>query len=83
MKGIIYRGYVLRAQTEGSGYAVHIRSSESVFGLDDPMPYDLDEAVAMNKAEQLVDATIARRVATTPKADDQNVVDKARPLGPL
>jgi hypothetical protein len=32
------------------------------------MPYDLDEAVAMTKAERLVDVTIAKRVATTPKS---------------
>jgi hypothetical protein len=34
------------------------------------MPYDLDEAEAMAKAERLVDVTIARRVGSTPKADD-------------
>ena len=69
MKGIIYKGHVLRVQAEGSGYAVRIRPRESVFALDDPMPYDLDRAVAITKAEQLVDVTIARRVATTPKTD--------------
>ncbi|HXC29332.1 MAG TPA: hypothetical protein VNV38_15350 [Stellaceae bacterium] len=70
MNGITYRGHVLRVQAEGSGYAVHVRPCESVFALNDPMPYDLDEAEAMAKAERLVDVTIARRVGSTPKADD-------------
>jgi hypothetical protein len=62
--GTVYRGHVLRVQSEGPGFTVHVRPSESPFALDDPMPYDLDDAVAMTKAEQLVDAAIARRVAT-------------------
>lgn len=70
MRGVMYRGHVLRVQTEGPGYAVHIRPSESVFALDDPMPYDLDEAVAMTKAERIVDATIAKQAATRVNTDD-------------
>ena len=70
MKGILYRDHVLRVQAKGSGYAVHIRPCESVFALDDPMPYDLDKAVAMTKAERLVDATIARGAAAAPKTKD-------------
>ena len=70
MNGIVYRGHVLRVQAEGPGYGVHVRPCRSVFALDDPMPYDLDEAEAMTKARRLVDVTIARRVATRPKTDE-------------
>jgi len=62
-EGTLYRGHVLRVETEGSGFAVHVRPSASPFALDDPTPYDLDEKVAMSKAERLVDAVIARGVA--------------------
>jgi hypothetical protein len=64
MSGTVYRGHVLRVQIEGPGFAVYVRPCTSPFALNDPMPYDLDEKAAMNKAEQLVDAVIARRVAT-------------------
>jgi hypothetical protein len=70
MNGTTYRGHVLRVQVEGSGYAVHVRPCESIFALNGPMPYDLDQAEAMAKAERLIDVTIARRIATTPEADD-------------
>lgn len=70
MNGITYKGHVLRVQAEGPGFAIHVRPCKSVFALNGPMPYDLDEAEAMAKAERLVDVTIARRVATTPEADD-------------
>jgi hypothetical protein len=56
--GTVYRGHVLRVQTEGPGVTVHVRPSESPFALDDPMPYDLDEKAAMTKAELRVDASI-------------------------
>jgi hypothetical protein len=62
--GTVYRGHVLRVQTEGQGFTVHVRPSESPFALDGLMPYDLDEKVAMNKAERLVDAVMERRVGT-------------------
>lgn len=65
MNGITYRGHVLRVQ--GMRY---MSACESVFALNGPTPYDLDGAEAMAKAERLVGVTIARRIATTPKADD-------------
>jgi hypothetical protein len=61
MRGTIYKGHVLRVQTEGPGFAVHVRPCESVFALDDPMPYDLDQEAAFTKAQQLVDDTIAQQ----------------------
>jgi hypothetical protein len=64
--GIIYKGHVLRVQTEGQGFAVHVRPCASPFALDDPMPYDLDKDVAMTIAERLVDSTIAKRVLSRP-----------------
>jgi hypothetical protein len=60
IRGVNYRGHVLRVQTEGLGYAVHVRPSASPFALDGPMPYDLDRDTAMTKAERLVDSTIAK-----------------------
>jgi hypothetical protein len=60
IKGVTYRGHVLKVQTEGPGYAVHVRPSASPFAFDDPMPYDLDRDMAMTKAKQLVDSTIDR-----------------------
>ena len=60
---ITYRGHVLRVQTEGLKYAVHIRPNESPFALDDPMPYDLDRTTAMTKAKRLVDSTIVKSAA--------------------
>lgn len=61
MRGTIYRGHVLRVQTEGRGFAVHVRPCESPFALDGPMPYDLDSDVAISKAERLVDSTFAKK----------------------
>jgi hypothetical protein len=60
IRGVNYRGHVLRVQTEGLGYAVHVRPNASPFALDGPMPYDLNRNRAMTKAKRLVDSTIAR-----------------------
>ena len=65
--GTVYRGYVLRVQTEGPGFAVHVRPSTSPFAVDHPRPYDLDEKAAMTKAEALVDAIILKQAEAPPQ----------------